>query len=95
MPAVLIALTIAGGVAPGAVTGSNITGNPAFDALPGATLISTHGCVTLPQLSAQAAGPSARICRTARRRPSKADIEAQIVNGGSGMPPFKDAFSAG
>src|SRR3954449_7719508 len=40
-PAVLIALTIAGGSAPGVAAGSTVTGNPAFDKLPAAQLVST------------------------------------------------------
>src|SRR4029078_2579299 len=36
VPAVLIALTIAGGIAPGVASGSNVTAVPAINALPGA-----------------------------------------------------------
>ena len=93
VPAVLIALTIAGGVAPGAVTGSNITGIPRFDSLPAATLISTHGCVTCHNFGAGGAEHRPGSLATARRIPSKAAIQAQIENGGGGMPPFKDAFT--
>src|SRR6266536_2443223 len=46
VPAVLIALTVAGGLAPGAVTGSNVTGNPDLDKLPGAADISAAGCTS-------------------------------------------------
>jgi quinol-cytochrome oxidoreductase complex cytochrome b subunit len=92
VPAVLIALTIAGGVAPGAVSGSNVTGNPDFDALPAATLISTHGCVTCHNFGAGGGSVGPDLSHGAPQ-PDKADIEAQIENGGGGMPPFKDAFT--
>jgi quinol---cytochrome c reductase cytochrome c subunit, bacillus type len=92
VPAVLIALTIAGGVAPGAVTGSNITGDPAFDSLPAATLISTHGCVTCHNFGAGGGNIGPDLSHGAPN-PSKAAIQAQIENGGNGMPPFKDAFT--
>src|SRR6476469_2350049 len=43
-PAVLIALTIAGNEAPGAVSGNAVTSNPAFDSLPAAAVITEYGC---------------------------------------------------
>jgi quinol-cytochrome oxidoreductase complex cytochrome b subunit len=46
VPAVLIALTIAGSIAPGVLGGSNISTNPQINALPGAALISANGCGT-------------------------------------------------
>ena len=45
-PAVLIALTIAGGEAPGAISGANISKNPAINALPGSQLIADAACAT-------------------------------------------------
>ncbi len=45
-PVVLVALTIAGGEAPGAVAGSAITGKPAFDNTAAAGLISDAGCTS-------------------------------------------------
>ncbi len=92
VPAVLIALTIAGGIAPGAVTGSNITGNPQFDSLAAATLISTHGCTTCHDFGAGGGSIGPDLSNGAPD-PSKAAIQAQIENGGGGMPPFKDAFT--
>src|SRR3954454_5578709 len=44
-PAVLIALTLAGGAAPG-VAGASLTGNPAFDKLPTAAVIEGAGCTS-------------------------------------------------
>jgi len=46
VPAVLIALTIAGGIAPGVASGSNVTAVPAINALPGAADISAAGCTS-------------------------------------------------
>jgi quinol-cytochrome oxidoreductase complex cytochrome b subunit len=46
VPAVLIALTIAGGIAPGVASGSNVTAVPAINALPGAAAISAAGCTS-------------------------------------------------
>jgi menaquinol-cytochrome c reductase cytochrome b/c subunit len=92
VPAVLIALTIAGGVAPGAVSGSNITGNPDFDKLPAAALISSHGCVTCHNFGAGGGSVGPDLSKGAPK-PDKAAIQAQIENGGNGMPPFKDAFT--
>jgi menaquinol-cytochrome c reductase cytochrome b/c subunit len=45
-PVVLIALTIAGGEAPGAAAGSQITGKAEFDSTQTAQLISETGCTT-------------------------------------------------
>jgi menaquinol-cytochrome c reductase cytochrome b/c subunit len=46
VPAVLIALTIAGAIAPGVASGSDVTTIPALNALPGAADISTAGCTS-------------------------------------------------
>ena len=46
VPCVLIALTMAGSVAPGVATGGVVTGNPAWDKTAGAVLISESGCQT-------------------------------------------------
>jgi quinol-cytochrome oxidoreductase complex cytochrome b subunit len=46
VPAVLIALTIAGGIAPGVAAGSNVTTVPAINALPGAADITSAGCTS-------------------------------------------------
>lgn len=44
VPAVLIALTMAGAAAPGVASGSNVTKVAAINALPGAKLIGQEGC---------------------------------------------------
>lgn len=49
VPAVLIALTIAGAIAPGVVAGSDISTNPQINALPGSALIVSNGCTTCHQ----------------------------------------------
>jgi menaquinol-cytochrome c reductase cytochrome b/c subunit len=46
VPAVLIALTIAGAIAPGVASGSNVTTIPALNALPGAADVTTAGCTS-------------------------------------------------
>jgi len=46
VPAVLIALTIAGSIAPGVVAGSAVSNDPQINALPGAALIVNNGCTT-------------------------------------------------
>src|SRR5690349_17918123 len=86
-PAVLIALTIAGNEAPGAVTGSNITGNPAFDSLPAATVISDYGCTGCHNFGAGGGTLGPNLSKGAPN-PDPAAIKAQIENGGGGMPPF-------
>jgi menaquinol-cytochrome c reductase cytochrome b/c subunit len=46
VPAVLIALTMAGSVAPGVAAGGAVTGNASFDKTAGAALITSAGCQT-------------------------------------------------
>jgi len=87
-PAVLIALTIAGNEAPGAVAGSNITGNPAFDSLPAATVIADNGCTGCHNFGAGGGTLGPNLSNGAPN-PDPAAIKAQIENGGGGMPPFK------
>jgi quinol-cytochrome oxidoreductase complex cytochrome b subunit len=93
VPTVLIALTLAGSVAPGAVTGSALTGNPKFDSLPAAQIISSAGCTSchnFGQIGAQGPGP-----KLANGAPNNdlAAITKQITNGGGGMPPFGDILT--
>jgi len=94
-PAVLIALTIAGNEAPGAVSGSNITGKAEFDSLPQAQLMVDAGCVTCHNFGAAGAnGPGPSL---ADGPPSMGDdvdaITQQITNGGGGMPPFEGTLT--
>jgi menaquinol-cytochrome c reductase cytochrome b/c subunit len=88
-PAVLIALTIAGGHAPGAA-GSSLTGKPEFDSLPAAADITAAGCTTCHNFGAGGGslGPSLAKGAPGMGTDVKA-IENQITNGGGGMPPFK------
>ena len=60
--------------------------------MPAATLISTHGCVTCHNFGAGGGNIGPDLSHGAPN-PSKAAIQAQIENGGGGMPPFKDAFT--
>src|SRR5262249_61927619 len=48
VPAVLIALTIAGNIAPGVLSGAGVRKNPAINALPGAPPICRARCRTFP-----------------------------------------------
>jgi quinol---cytochrome c reductase cytochrome c subunit, bacillus type len=93
-PAVLIALTIAGGKAPGAL-GGNLTGKPEFDSLPAVADIQAAGCTSCHNFGAAGAnGPGPSL---AQGPPKLADdvnaIEQQITNGGGGMPPFKGVLT--
>jgi menaquinol-cytochrome c reductase cytochrome b/c subunit len=93
VPAVLIALTIAGGTAPGVLSGSNISGNPAIDALPGAALISANGCSGCHQFpSGGAAGPGSSLVNGSTKFGTDQKAIAAWVGGGgvsAGMPSFK------
>jgi mono/diheme cytochrome c family protein len=90
---VLIALTIAGGTAPGVLAGSNISGNPAIDALPGAALIGANGCSGCHQFpSGGAAGPGSNLSNgSAMFGTDQKAIVAWVGGGGqsAGMPSFK------
>jgi quinol-cytochrome oxidoreductase complex cytochrome b subunit len=85
-PAVLIALTIAGSVAPGAA-GSAVTGNPDFDKLPAAQTILDFGCASCHDFGGGGGTIGPNLSKGAPR-PGLDDIRNQIENGGGGMPPF-------
>ncbi|HSD02453.1 MAG TPA: hypothetical protein VLB81_08795 [Gaiellales bacterium] len=93
VPAVLIALTIAGGTAPGVLAGSNISGNPQIDALPGAALIAANGCSGCHQFpSGGAAGPGSNLSNgSVKFGTDQKAIVAWVGGGGvsAGMPSFK------
>ena len=93
VPAVLIALTIAGGTAPGVIAGSNISGNPQIDALPGAALIGANGCSGCHQFpSGGAAGPGSNLSNgSAKFGTDQKAIAAWVGGGGvsAGMPSFQ------
>jgi quinol---cytochrome c reductase cytochrome c subunit, bacillus type len=92
VPAVLIALTIAGGTAPGVISGSNISGNPDIDALPGAALIGANGCSGCHQFpSGGAAGPGSNLSNGSTMFGTDQKAIAAWVGGGgqsAGMPSF-------
>jgi menaquinol-cytochrome c reductase cytochrome b/c subunit len=85
-PAVLIALTIAGGSAPG-VAGAAVTGNPDFDKLAAAQTITDFGCTSCHNFGGGGSNIGPDLSHGAPK-PAVADIRAQIENGGGGMPPF-------
>jgi menaquinol-cytochrome c reductase cytochrome b/c subunit len=90
-PAILIALTIAGGEAPGA-GGASVTGKPEFDSLPAAQLVVDFGCTTCHDFGGggPAIGPN---LGNGAPNPDPAAIKSQIENGGGIMPPFKDKMT--
>ncbi len=96
VPAVLIALTMAGAVAPGAVEGSNITTDPAINQLPGSALIVTYGCTACHQFGAAgASGPGSSLANgSAMFKTDQAAIKAWVGGGANkatngAMPAFK------
>ena len=99
VPAVLIALTIAGGVAPGVISGANISKNPQINALPGAALIGDAGCATCHAFPTGGAnGPGSSLANgSARFGTNQPEISAWVGGGaaaaGTGMPDFSKSFS--
>jgi mono/diheme cytochrome c family protein len=99
VPAALIALTIAGGVAPGVVSGSDISKNPQINALPGAALIGQAGCSTCHMFpTGGATGPGSSLANgSGRFGTNQAELSAWIGGGaaanGTGMPDFSKSFS--
>jgi menaquinol-cytochrome c reductase cytochrome b/c subunit len=92
-PVVLIALTIAGGEAPGVVSGTKITGNPAFDSLPAATYIVDAGCTGCHNFGAGGGTNGANLAKGSPRfGTDQKALEDWIAGGaakaGSGMPDF-------
>jgi menaquinol-cytochrome c reductase cytochrome b/c subunit len=90
-PAVLIALTIAGGSAPG-VAGAGVTGNPDFDKLVAAQTITDFGCTSCHNFGGGGGTTGPNLAKGAPR-PGLDDIRNQIENGGGGMPPFGSQMS--
>jgi menaquinol-cytochrome c reductase cytochrome b/c subunit len=99
VPAVLIALTMAGANAPGALTGAAIANNPAIDSLPGAQLIASAQCATCHQFPAGgASGPGVNLSNGSPKfGTSQAAIAAWVGGGaaaaGTGMPDFSKSFN--
>jgi ubiquinol-cytochrome c reductase cytochrome b subunit/menaquinol-cytochrome c reductase cytochrome b/c subunit len=98
-PAVLIALTIAGGEAPGAITGANISKNPAINALPGSQLIADAACATCHAFpTGGAGGPGGSLVNgSARFNTDQKALADWIGHGasqaGTGMPAFDQSFN--
>ena len=92
VPAVLIALTMAGAVAPGAGGGTDITTNPDINKLPGTELIVTYSCTSCHFFGKQgAAGPGSSLENgSAMFKENQAQIKAWVGGGaaaaGTGMP---------
>ena len=94
VPTVLIALTLAGAVAPGALTGSAVTKIPALNNLPGAALASEAGCTTCHNFGAVGApGPGSSLANgSAKFGTDQKQLAAWIAGGakaaGTVMPDF-------
>jgi quinol---cytochrome c reductase cytochrome c subunit, bacillus type len=94
VPAVLIALTIAGAIAPGVLAGTNISANPQINALPGAALIVKNGCSGCHQFpSGGAQGPGTNLSNGSPKfgtdqKGLQAWISHVASDSGTGMPPF-------
>jgi quinol---cytochrome c reductase cytochrome c subunit, bacillus type len=82
VPAVLIALTIAGSIAPGVASGSNITTVPAINALPGAMDISDAGCTACHNFGAGGGSTGADLSHgSAMFGDDQAKIQAWLAGG--------------
>jgi menaquinol-cytochrome c reductase cytochrome b/c subunit len=96
IPAVLIALTMAGAVAPGAGGGTEITNYPDINKLPGTALITTYGCTSCHFFGKQGApSPGSSLANgSAMFKTNQAQIKAWVGGGanaatGGQMPAFK------
>src|SRR6476619_7047293 len=98
-PAVLIALTIAGASAPGAISGANISKNPAINALPGSQLIADAACATCHAFpTGGASGPGSSLANGSTRfTTNQKQLADWIGHGanqsGTGMPAFDQSFN--
>ena len=99
VPAVLIALTIAGGEAPGAISGSNISANAQINALPGATLIGDAACATCHAFpTGGASGPGSSLAHGSSiygtdQKGLSEWIAHKANDQGTGMPAFDKSFN--
>jgi quinol-cytochrome oxidoreductase complex cytochrome b subunit len=98
VPAVLISLTLAGSVAPGVTTGSNITTNAQINALPGATVIGDAGCTTCHNFGAGGGSIGPDLSHgSSKFGTDQQAIEAWVGGGafkaGTGMPDFSSLGS--
>jgi menaquinol-cytochrome c reductase cytochrome b/c subunit len=97
-PAVLIALTIAGGSAPGAISGADISKNPAINALPGSQLIADAACATCHTFpTGGASGPGSSLANGSTRfstnQKQLADWIGHVANESTSMPAFDKSFN--
>jgi len=98
-PAVLIALTIAGASAPGAISGANISKNPAINALPGSQLIADAACATCHAFpTGGASGPGSSLANGSVKygtdQKGLATWIGHLANqSGTGMPAFDQSFN--
>jgi quinol-cytochrome oxidoreductase complex cytochrome b subunit len=98
-PAVLIALTIAGGSAPGAISGTNISKNPAINALPGSQLIADAACATCHTFpTGGASGPGSSLANGSAKYGTDQKGLSQWIGhlasqSGTGMPAFDQSFN--
>jgi mono/diheme cytochrome c family protein len=96
---VLIALTIAGGEAPGAISGANISKNPAINALPGSQLIADAACATCHAFpTGGASGPGSSLANGSTRFGTDQKALADWIGhgasqAGTGMPAFDQSFN--
>jgi menaquinol-cytochrome c reductase cytochrome b/c subunit len=94
VPAVLIALTIAGAIAPGVLAGTAISANPQINALPGSALIVKNGCSGCHQFpSGGANGPGSDLSNGSPKfgtdqKGLQAWISHVAADSGTGMPAF-------
>jgi len=98
-PAVLIALTIAGASAPGAISGANISKNPAINALPGSQLIADAACATCHTFpTGGASGPGSSLANGSTKYGTDQKGLATWIGhlasqSGTGMPAFDQSFN--
>jgi len=97
-PAVLIALTIAGGSAPGAISGANISKNPAINALPGSQLIADAACATCHTFpTGGASGPGSSLANgSAMFGTNQKQLAAwigHVAHQSTSMPAFDQSFN--
>jgi menaquinol-cytochrome c reductase cytochrome b/c subunit len=97
-PAVLIALTIAGGEAPGAISGADISKNPAINTLPGSQLVADAACATCHAFpTGGASGPGSSLANGSARFGTDQKALADWIGHGAAestsMPAFDQSFN--
>ena len=97
-PAVLIALTLAGASAPGAISGANISKNPAINALPGSQLIADAACATCHTFpTGGASGPGSSLANGSAmfntNQKELSDWIGHLAHQSTSMPAFDQSFN--